>query len=113
MPHCIIEYSADVESQTSAKTLIGQVQAGALASNLFEPEHIKLRTCCFDHSRIGTSAKGFIHVTARVLSGRTLEQRQHLSNCLLKTLQNMSLQELSLTVEIIEMERESYNKCIV
>lgn len=112
MPHCIIEYSANVEQQTTPQQLIEAVQRGAISSQLFEANAIKLRTASYAHFKTGLTDIGFIHVTARILSGRTLAQRQMLSDEIIKTLQSMSLSELSITVEVIEMEKESYSKVI-
>lgn len=113
MPHCIIEYSNGVEHQATPEQLIEKVQQGANYSELFEPEHIKVRAIGYQHSQTGIADKGFVHVTAKILSGRTLSQRQMLSGKILETLQSMSLKELSITVEVVEMERDSYSKHIV
>ncbi|MFD2165977.1 5-carboxymethyl-2-hydroxymuconate Delta-isomerase [Thalassotalea euphylliae] len=112
MPHLVIEHSNDVLVQTDTKTLIETTVNAAMDSALFEVPHIKARTLDYGHIFVGGTDKGFIHVVARILSGRTIEQRQHLSSTLLKALQNMSLKELSITVEVVEMERESYSKHI-
>lgn len=112
MPHCIIEYSTDVEQQTSPEKLIEVVQEAAISSELFDANAIKLRTVAYSHFKTGLREKGFVHVTALILSGRTLVQRQMLSDVILKKLQNMSLRELSISVEVIEMEKESYSKVV-
>ena len=110
MPHLIIEFSEQVESMVSPQLMVEQIRTAAMASGLFNEQAIKVRAMGYQHFRNGVDDNDFIHVTARILSGRTLEQRQSLSEILLKTLQNMSLPELSLSVEVVEMERESYLK---
>jgi len=108
MPHCIIEYSHDITIKASA--LMCAVYEGALASNLFEENHIKTRAIAYEHYQKGAEKDKFIHISTRILSGRTLEQRMMLSNKVLKKLVALGLKSVTITVEVIEMERESYVK---
>ena len=108
MPHCIIEYSSDLDDSK----LIDSVHKGALNSSLFNELDIKTRSIPFNNYKTGTTNHSFVHVTARILSGRTLEQRSTLSHCILTELQSLNYFSTSLTVEVIEMERESYAKVV-
>ena len=110
MPHCIIEYSQDIEAKPTS--LINAVFQGALKSQLFEENHIKTRTIAFDNYQVGALKESFIHVTARILSGRTVEQRSMLSQSILTTLAELNLSSVTMTVEVVEMERDSYAKKI-
>jgi len=85
MPHIIIEHC---ESISSAEQLMTAVDKGALCAELFEPNDIKVRTLSFKHHQSGASRLAFIHVTARILSGRTLAQRQQLSTCIFDELRH-------------------------
>ena len=73
MPHCIIEYSKELENEIDPKLMINAAHQGALASGLFEESHIKSRTILYQHYKTGTKDLRFIHITARILSGRTLK----------------------------------------
>lgn len=108
MPHCIIEYSSDITIKASV--LMSVVFEGALASNLFEEDHIKTRAIAYEHYQKGTTRDKFLHVSVRILSGRTLEQRMLLSGKVLEKLDALGLKLVTITVEVIEMERESYVK---
>lgn len=108
MPHCIIEYSKEIEIAPSK--LINAVYQGASLSQLFEENHIKTRTTVYEHYQVGANIEAFIHVTARILSGRTLENRTMLSQTVLSELKKLGLSKVTMTVEVIEMERESYAK---
>jgi len=110
MPHCIIEYANQPELISHVDAFIDGVFQGALSSQLFEAEHIKIRAMAFDHYQVGEGDKSFVHVMAKILSGRTLEQRQTLANCILEQLNFCELKNISYTVEVIEMERASYAK---
>ncbi|QSV15171.1 MULTISPECIES: 5-carboxymethyl-2-hydroxymuconate Delta-isomerase [Photobacterium] len=110
MPHCVIEYSKELEKKVSPQTLISHVYQGALASDLFEGPDIKTRTLSYEHHQTGDERLDFIHVSVRILSGRTDVQKQALSHSVLSQLQSLSLQSVSLTVEILDIDRSSYAK---
>ena len=79
MPHCIIEYSKDLESELSLSNLLSSIFNGAVESNLFNENDIKVRAIAYDHFTSAESRQNFIHVNAKILSGRSLEQRNNLS----------------------------------
>ena len=117
MPHCIIEYSQELETSITPKLMINTVHQGALASGLFEESHIKSRALAYEHYKTGTSHLRFIHITARILSGRSLELKANLSQTILESftalIQNNNLSEISVTVEVRDLERETYAKNIL
>ncbi len=108
MPHCIVEYACEL----NANAVLEAVYSGTERSGLFVPEDIKLRAQPFRDYFSGAGKQSFVHVSARILSGRTLEQRQQLSRSILQSLEALELRNSSLTVEVIEMERQSYAKTV-
>lgn len=108
MPHCIVEYSGGL----NASALLEAVYGGADRSGLFTAADIKLRAQGYSDHFSGAGKQAFVHVSARILSGRTLEQRQQLSQQILASLEALQLSQCSLTVEVIEMERDSYAKTV-
>jgi 5-carboxymethyl-2-hydroxymuconate isomerase len=56
------------------------------------------------------SQQRFIHVCCKIISGRNLEQRNNLSETVLKNINTLAIKSVSISVEIVDMERESYNK---
>jgi len=110
MPHCIIEYSSDLEM--GAQQLIDAVMQGALDSALFNVDDIKLRTISYENYQIATGKKKFIHVAMKILSGRSDEQKRNLSQAVLARLDKLDLTCLSLTVEVLDIDREVYAKKI-
>ncbi len=112
MPHCIIEYSADIK--LSASDLIEAVYEGSVSSQLFENDHIKTRSIAYQDYLKGDKREHIIHISARILSGRTAEQRKLLSQMILNTVTKLAesqrLEAITITVEVIEMERQSYSK---
>lgn len=110
MPHCIVEHSAEL----AAETLIAQVFAGASESGLFAADgaDIKVRTVAYSHYCTGPRKSAFVHVELKILSGRTLEMKQHLSTTVLAHLRLLDIADCSLTVEVVDMERASYAKWV-
>ena len=108
MPHCIIEYSDTL----NAKPILTAVFEGAQRSDLFEPggTDIKVRAQPYQQHISGAEHHHFIHVQLRILSGRNLAQKQHLSQCVLEQLLKLDLISCSHTVEVIDIDRASYAK---
>ena len=111
MPHCIIEYSSSIEPLD----LNQKVFQGALESNLFEPDgsDIKVRSIAYEHYQTGSTQEKFIHVTLRILSGRSEQDKLLLSKSVMSKLKSIQLVSTSLTVEVVDMDRNSYAKLIV
>ena len=113
MPHCVLEYSQNLEQEVPPIDLMDAVKSACIASDLFSPEDIKLRGFpCKNFIPAGLE-DAFIHVTIRLLSGRTAEQKSDLSNKVLESLMAFSLKGISLSVELCDIDRDSYVKKIV
>lgn len=113
MPHCIIEYSQNLEQEVPPVDLIEAVKEACVESNLFSLDDIKLRSDAYKSFITGGQEDAFVHVTLRMLSGRSTEQRKQLSNLVLEKLTRFLLKDVSLSVEVCEMERETYAKKVV
>jgi 5-carboxymethyl-2-hydroxymuconate isomerase len=111
MPHCIIEYAKDIEKSVTPQQLLKAVFQGASKSQLFAKDtDIKTRAVVYDHYQIGNNKDKFVHVTIKILSGRTLEQRQHLSSLVLEQLLTLNFSETSITIEVVDIDKDSYAK---
>ena len=116
MPHCIIEYSKELTQDVDMTAIMKAVFEGSVISTLFSPADIKVRAMPYHDfytkniDRTNKSQQRFIHVCCKILSGRTLEQKQNLAENILNQLTLLELKWISISVEIVEMERESYNK---
>jgi 5-carboxymethyl-2-hydroxymuconate isomerase len=116
MPHCIIEYSEELTQELEIKDVMSAVFQAAVQSALFSSTDIKIRAIPFTYfytkndSEDNKNQPRFIHVCCKILSGRNLAQRQKLSELVLSHLKSIEIKSLSISVEIVDMERESYNK---
>lgn len=111
MPHCIIEHSSDLESET----LMSLVFSGANASGLFgsDGKDIKVRAIPYCHHQTGKVKNTFVHVSLKILSGRNDEQKITLSRLVVEKLQSLPVSNCSITSEVIDMERTTYLKILV
>ncbi|KKO46644.1 5-carboxymethyl-2-hydroxymuconate isomerase [Arsukibacterium ikkense] len=110
MPHCIVEHSASLD----AEPLLKVVFSGALNSALFAKDgaDIKVRAITYQHYLSEASTSNFVHVVLKILSGRTLEQKQLLSKAVLDQLLTLDFKKCSMTVEIVDIDRASYAKFV-
>ena len=117
MPHCIIEYSKDLEEVIGSEQLMTAVYHGAFSSQLFASNDIKVRSLSFENYQCGTVKSSFVHVVTKILSGRTLEQRIELSQEIITELKaelkKLDCAATTLTVEIVEIEKSSYAKVLI
>jgi 5-carboxymethyl-2-hydroxymuconate isomerase len=78
LPHLIVEYSANIEDQIGLEVLLDKLHTCALGTGVFPLGGLRVRAHRTDHYRIADKAKenGFVHVTALIGHGRTLDVRQ-------------------------------------
>jgi len=110
MPHCLIEYSQTLEEQVLPEVLMKTVFHAAMDSGLFEAKDIKVRMLSFSEFLPIEGQTVFIHITLRLLSGRPLETRRILSQQVFDRIQGLGLRGLAMTVDIVEIVRETYTK---
>ena len=113
MPHCIVEYSGPLAQKISIAALVKAVHQGAINSGLFEPAAIKTRAYGAEHSCVGeTQDASFIHITLKIMPGRTDEQKQLLLQTIDRCIANMCRQVSSITMEVLDIEKAHYFKRI-
>lgn len=110
MPHLIIEFCPGQATDAQVEALLDAVHHAAAATGLFAASHIRVRAHPVVHYRHGGERRPFIHAQLRIHSGRSLEQRQALSQAILAALRAQQWPAEVITVEVVEMERASYAK---
>ncbi len=111
MPHCIIEYSKTVD--ISPTQLVEAVHQAVLETALFDAYHIKTRAIAYEHYQLAHDSKDFIHVTVRLHSGRTSQQKQQLTAFILQSLKHLNLTSMTITVETVDIDSDSYAKLVI
>lgn len=115
MPHLTLEYTDNLRSFKPANALLALNRVLA-ASGEFQENDIKSRALPLHTFLVGTGAVdyAYIHVKLALLSGRSAEKKSALSTALLDALRESSADSghrpLKLTVEIVDLDRASYQK---
>lgn len=88
MPHLIVEYSANLEAHLDLDSLLDRLHSAAIGTGMFPLGGIRIRAYRAEQYRIADCApdNAFVHVTAIVGSGRSLERREAVSRELFATL---------------------------
>lgn len=78
MPHFIIEYSANLAAQIDVDGLVVAVHEAAIETGIFPLKGLRTRACPRDIYRIADAHpdNAFVHITARVGHGRSVEVRR-------------------------------------
>ncbi|RLV59745.1 5-carboxymethyl-2-hydroxymuconate isomerase [Parashewanella curva] len=108
MPHLIIEHS----NEFNADILMEAVFKGALSSRLFESRAIKVRALPYQHYQVGFKRSAFIHVTLKIISGRTQGQKLGLSEGVIEQLLELGYENVAITAEVVDIDRESYSMAL-
>jgi len=114
MPHLILETTADLPENAHVPDILEALTLELAKFNTVKSASIKayhtLRSVWF----MGEGAPpGFAHVSVEVLNGRPLEWRKNVADSLLNVLrehfaESLANQEVYVTLELREMERETY-----
>lgn len=88
MPHLVIEHSSDIK-KSSIRALERDIQniMASITEGNFDPDQCKARSFSFDEYLVGKpdeSTSSFLHITIKILSGRTLEVRKILAQKVLQ-----------------------------
>lgn len=118
MPHLNLEYTANLSSFDAQNALIALNQT-LIEIGEFNEKDIKSRAIKHDDFLIGAQQahRAFIHLKLHLLSGRSTETKQLISQQLLSSLSQHVQQhqgiETQLCVEIIDIDRNSYSKAVI
>ena len=113
MPHCVIEYSQGITDQVEMDALLDAVHRGAMDSELFPEYDIKIRALGYEQHRTGQTEDSFVHVAVHLLSGRSGVQKSMLSEYVLARVEPLLPKVISVSVEIVDIHRESYQKRVL
>ena len=113
MPHLIIEYSANIEAEVPPQRMVEEFHRTAIDIGIAEPVGVRTRLERRDHFRVGDDGNdnAFVHIVARMRSGRTAEQKKALLAALMdranKTLAPaFEARGVALTIEVQEIDPE-------
>jgi 5-carboxymethyl-2-hydroxymuconate isomerase len=121
VPHTIIEHSFSISQPKINDLLLAVNQNIAKNEGNFDISQCKARTVFCQNFVIadGIKPQDFMHITIRIMAGRSLEIRKNLAENILKITadflkeNNLSTNPIALSVDIAEMEKEIYQKTVV
>lgn len=114
MPHLTIEHSSNLATAITP-ALLRAVNHTLLGTGQFEEADIKSRASAFDCFAVGTSdsPRGFVAARLAILSGRSADIKRDVAKVLLKALESLIAAdelELQISVEIVDIDRDTYAK---
>lgn len=111
MPHIVMDYSPDLEQQHDIGALCQTLFDTLIANPAFpDPDTVKVRAAPWPHYLVGGRKESFAHVTLRLMPGRDATTKREISDALLAALRGGLPNAASLTVELTEIDRDSYSK---
>ena len=110
MPHIIVEYPDSISEQFNITALLNNIHRSVADSGLFDESHIKTRSYSFKDFTNAGGNEPYIHIQARIKSGRDDENKKQLSDTIINGIKLLNIPVSVVTVEIIDMDRDSYGK---
>ena len=117
MPHCILEYSANVPDRPDVARVLADVHGALMATGLFTLADIKSRAVRHEQFLIGDGdpARVFVTLTVQILDGRSDAVKAQISEAALEVLarhfpESLARRTCSLTVQVCDIHRASYRR---
>ncbi len=114
MPHLILEYSSDLENKIEFPPLLKGLSHRLIELGPFNLKDVKARAISYEKFLVGAEAnQSFLHLTLLILEGRDSDTRKRVSQGMLDYLTKSCRKTCcSFTVELREMNRETYSKLV-
>lgn len=120
MPHLHLEYSDNLQHIEIKPLLVAIHQALFNAGHVTDPNDLKSRAIMQQDYVIGLNVvtdQAYVHAKVSLLSGRSVEVRQAISELVLDVMQQYIAPQpelkIQLCVEIIEMPKQTYRKAVI
>ncbi|MCW8825210.1 MAG: hypothetical protein OQK78_02185 [Gammaproteobacteria bacterium] len=112
MPHIIFEYQEDLADAAQVDAMLQVTHQSIADSGLFKADQIKTRAYPFRSFTNAGGSSSYIHIQARIKSGRDADNKKRLGEVILSGLSTLHIPASVITVEIIDMDRDSYGKYV-
>ena len=110
MPHIIIEYAKQRINDAQVDAMLHTIHCSVAESGLYKPVMIKTRAYPFTKFTNAGGNEPYIHIQARIKATQDTNKKKGLSDAIINGLRTLNIPASVITVEIIDMERESYGK---
>lgn len=112
MPHIIVEYAEQITDGIQIDSILQVVHQSIADSGLFKANQIKSRAYPFRTFTNAGGSEPYIHIQARIKSGRDAGNKKQLGEVVLTGLSSLSIPASVITIEVIDMDRDSYGKLV-
>jgi len=112
VPHIIVEYSEKLLDDAEVHTMLQTIHSSIADSGLFKGNQIKTRAYPFKEYTNAGGNNPYIHIQARIKTGRDAGNKKRLGDEILAGLKTLNIQASVITVEVIDMDRDSYGKYV-
>lgn len=110
MPHIVLEYSSNTIDDEQLNIALRTCFDACIKFDCIDQDALKLRAHAISNAYYGNHADSFVHATAHLLRGRTVERKSAISktilDCVMKSLPNAD----TVSVDIIEIDGDVYQK---
>ncbi|WP_028886789.1 5-carboxymethyl-2-hydroxymuconate Delta-isomerase [Teredinibacter turnerae] len=110
MPHFIVEYFNESNSNLTAELIANAVYTAACECGLFSKEDIKIRAFCPDFVIFDSAAENHVHITVKLFSGRSKWQIAKMREMIVHGVESLPISSLALSVEIVSLTSDNYFK---
>jgi 5-carboxymethyl-2-hydroxymuconate isomerase len=112
VPHIIVEYAEQLLDDAEVHTMLQAVHCSIVDSGLFKENQIKTRAYSFNEFTNAGESNPYIHIQARIKVGRDADNKKRLGDAVLAGFKTLNIQASVITVEVIDMDRDSYGKYV-
>lgn len=112
MPHIIVEYEEALATKEKVDVMLQAIHVAISDSGLFKANQVKTRAYPFRSFTNAGGTEPYIHIQARIKSGRDADNKKRFAEVILSGLRTIKLTASVITVEIIDMDRDSYGKYV-
>jgi len=92
--------------------MLQTIHSSIADSGLFKGNQIKTRAYPFKEYTNAGGNHPYIHIQARIKIGRDADNKKRLGEVILAGLKALNIQASVITVEVIDMDRDSYGKYV-
>lgn len=114
MPHLVVEYSDNLEGAVDMAALLSDLHGAIDGLYNVSADRIKARAIPLHHYIVGTHGAdaAMIHVTFKLMQGRTVEARKELSSLLQQVVRRYvpetKFPHSAVTIEVVELDTATY-----
>ena len=112
MPHIIVEYAENIAGDLQIESILMTIHQSIAESGLFKANQIKSRAYPFKEFTNAGGSDPYIHIQARIKSGRDSDNKKQLAEVILAGLSDLNIPASVITIEVIDMDRDSYSKLV-